>query len=76
MSDTDVAFRTNIITLAGDGAYEDLIIKDHSSGDITTEEADQLIKAVNEAFADEKLPVLYGNQLQTLHDRTQWWNRL
>ena len=50
MSDTDVAFRTNIITLAGDGAYEDLIIKDHSSGDITTEEADQLIKAVNEAL--------------------------
>ena len=43
MSDTDVAFRTNIITLAGEGDYEDLIIKDHSSGDITTEEADRLI---------------------------------
>ena len=35
MSDTDVAFRTNIITLAGDGAYEDLIIKDHSSGAVS-----------------------------------------
>ena len=53
MSDTDVAFRTNIITLEGEGAYEDLIIKDHSAGDITTEEAAELIKAVNEAFADE-----------------------
>ncbi len=53
MADTDVAFRTNIITLEGDGDYEDLIIKDHSSGDISTEEAAQLIKAVNEAFADE-----------------------
>ena len=62
MSDTDVAFRTNIITLAGDGAYEDLIIKDHSSGDITTEEADQLIKAVNEAFADEKLQFYTGTR--------------
>ncbi len=60
MSDTDVAFRTNIITLAGDGAYEDLIIKDHSSGDITTEEADELIKAVNEAFANEKLHFYTG----------------
>ena len=55
MSDTDVAFRANIITLEGDGAYEDLIIKDHSAGDITTEEAAELIKAVNEAFADETM---------------------
>lgn len=60
MSDTDVAFRTNIITLAGDGAYEDLIIKDHSSGDITTEEADELIKAVNEAFADDEIQFYTG----------------
>lgn len=60
MSDTDVAFRTNIITLAGDGAYEDLRIKDHSAGDITTEEADQLIQAVNQAFADEKLRFYTG----------------
>lgn len=55
MSDTDVAFRTNIITVSGEGDYEDLIIKDHSAGDITTEEADLLIQAVNEAFADENL---------------------
>lgn len=60
MSDTDVAFRTNIITLAGDGQYEELIIKDHSSGDITTEEADQLIKAVNEAFEDDKIRFYTG----------------
>ena len=55
MSDADVAFRTNVITLEGEGAYEDLIIKDHSSGDISTEEADLLIQAVNEAFADENI---------------------
>ncbi|MGN0660002.1 MAG: cofactor-independent phosphoglycerate mutase [Emergencia sp.] len=60
MSDTDVAFRTNIITVAGDGAYEDLIIKDHSSGDITTAEADQLIQAVNEAFADDRIRFYTG----------------
>jgi 2,3-bisphosphoglycerate-independent phosphoglycerate mutase len=53
MSDTDVAFRANLITLQGDGPYEELVILDHSAGDITTEEADQLIDAVNEAFADE-----------------------
>lgn len=60
MSDTDVAFRTNIITLTGEGDYEDLIITDHSSGDITTEEADQLIQAVNEAFADDKIKFYTG----------------
>ena len=60
MSDTDVAFRTNIITLSGDGDYEDLIITDHSSGDITTEEADELIKAVNEAFEDENIKFYTG----------------
>ena len=38
MSPTDVAFRCNLITLTGDGDYEDLIIHDHSSGDISTKE--------------------------------------
>ncbi len=60
MSDTDVAFRVNLITLTGEGDYEDLIITDHSSGDITTEEADQLIQAVNEAFADERIHFYTG----------------
>lgn len=54
MADDDVAFRANIVTLEGDGAYEDMIVKDHSSGEITTEESDELIKAVNEAFADDR----------------------
>src|SRR5699024_8762836 len=60
MSDTDVSFRTNLITLTGDGDYEDLIITDHSSGDISTEEADELIKAVNEAFEDENIKFYTG----------------
>ena len=60
MSDTDVAFRTNIITLSGEGEYEDLIIQDHSSGDISTEEADQLIQAANEAFANEQIQFYTG----------------
>lgn len=60
MSDTDVAFRTNIITLTGEGAYEDLIITDHSSGDISTEEADILIKAVNEKFGNDIIQFYTG----------------
>lgn len=53
MSDTDVAFRCNLVTLQGEGCYEELTVQDHSSGDITTEEAAELIKAVNEKFGNE-----------------------
>src|SRR5665648_869620 len=60
MLDTDVAFRTNLITLTGDGAYEDMIITDHSAGDISTEEADQLMKAVQGRFGDEKIKFYTG----------------
>ena len=71
MSDTDVAFRTNIITLVDPEtgkpadettttAYEDLIITDHSSGDITTEEADALIKAIQQELGSEKLRFYTG----------------
>ena len=59
MSGGDVAFRANLVTLTngslklpdGTEAYEDLIITDHSAGDITTEEAEELIEAINEAFS-------------------------
>lgn len=55
MSDTDVAFRTNLITLQGEGAYEDLVIADHSSGDITSEEAKVLIEAIEEKFGTDTI---------------------
>lgn len=60
MNDTDVAFRANIITVEGEGDYEDLTIIDHSAGDITTEEADQLIQAVNAEFANDKVNFYTG----------------
>ncbi|MBQ9931908.1 MAG: cofactor-independent phosphoglycerate mutase [Firmicutes bacterium] len=60
LADTDVAMRCNLITLSGEGAYEDLIIQDHSSGDITTEEADLLVQALNEKFATDKIHLYTG----------------
>lgn len=60
MSDTDVAFRTNLVTLTGSGNYEDLTIADHSSGDITSEEAKILIKAVNNHFGNDKIQFYPG----------------
>ncbi len=60
MSDTDVAFRTNLVTLMGEGAYEDLIIADHSAGDITSEEAKILIEYVNQKLHTDKIQFYPG----------------
>lgn len=53
MKDTDVIFRCNIVTLTEDEPYEEKTILDHSSGEISTEDADILMDAVREAFQNE-----------------------
>ena len=55
MNDTDVAFRCNLVTLSGEPEYADRTMVDYSSGEITTEEAAELIKAVNEVFQTEEI---------------------
>lgn len=55
MSDTDVSFRTNLVTLTGGGDYEDLIIADHSAGDITSEEAKVLIEYIDKKLGTESI---------------------
>ncbi len=49
---TDIAMRTNLVTISDepDIPFEERTILDHSSGEISTEEAAQLIDAVKEAF--------------------------
>ncbi len=46
VSPTDTTFRTNLVTLSDEEAYEDKTMVDYSSGEITTEESRELIKAV------------------------------
>lgn len=57
MLGTDISFRANFITIdpAGEAEYEDYIVRDHAAGDITTEECAELLKSINDAFADENL---------------------
>ena len=52
MSPADTAIRCNIVTLSGTDAdpYEERVILDHSSDEITTEEAAELVAALNEAL--------------------------
>ena len=70
MSDTDVSYRVNIISLKRpDGTnpdlsdsdnYEDLIITDHSAGDISSPEARVLIEAADSAFGNERMSLYPG----------------
>lgn len=55
MSETDVAFRCNLVTLSDEDDYKDKIMVDYSSGEITTAEAAELIKAVDAAFRTDEI---------------------
>ena len=60
LTDTDVAFRTNLVTLSHAQSYEDRIMLDHSSDEITTEEARLLIHDVNKHFKNDFLAFHVG----------------
>ena len=55
MASDETAYRCNIVTVTDDEgvAYEDRVILDHSADEISTEEADVLIKALEEALGNE-----------------------
>ena len=53
MKDTDVAFRCNLVTLSEEEPYEKKIMIDHSSGEISTEDAAVLLDAVKKELAYE-----------------------
>jgi proposed homoserine kinase len=54
MEDTDVSFRCNIVTLSEEeGSYEDRVILDHSSDEISTRDAAVLLEALKEGLERE-----------------------
>ena len=60
MEPDDIVFRCNVVTLSEEEPYEEKIIVDHSSGEISTQEADQLMDAIREAFNDETFQFYTG----------------
>ena len=50
MSDTDVALRCNVVTLSDEENYDDKTMVDYSAGDISSEDAAEIIKTVQEHF--------------------------
>ncbi len=54
MQPDEVAYRCNVVTLSDNGEdYDDKIILDHSADEISTAEADELIKALQAEMGDE-----------------------
>ena len=53
MQPDETAYRCNVVTLTDDGDYDSKTILDHSADEITTPEADKLIKALDEKLGNE-----------------------
>ena len=53
MAPDETAYRCNVVTLSDEGEYEDKIMLDHSADEITTAEADELIRALEAHFGNE-----------------------
>ena len=53
MKDTDIIFRCNLVTVSDEKDYSEKRVIDHSSDEITTEEARELIGAINDAFSND-----------------------
>ena len=61
MEDTDIAIRCNIVTLTQDEApYEEQTIIDHSSSEISTEDAAVLLEAVKKELEDRQYQFWLG----------------
>lgn len=50
MNDTDIALRCNLVSLSDEENYSDKTMVDYSGGDISTEEAAEIIKTVQKHF--------------------------
>lgn len=53
LKSTDVALRCNIVTLSNEEKYEDKTMVDYCAGDISTEEAREIIKTIDEQLGKD-----------------------
>ncbi len=60
LTDDDVAFRCNLVTLSNDETFTDKTMVDYCAGDIHTDEADAIICSVQEAFGGEEFDFYTG----------------
>ena len=66
MKTTDVVLRCNIVNVTEEEPYPEKINTDHSSDEISTEEADQLMDAIREAFNSETVQFYTGTSYRQI----------
>lgn len=66
MKDTDIALRCNLVTLSEEESYENKTIIDHSSGEISTEDAAILLKAVRDELENDIYKYYLGTSYRHL----------
>lgn len=60
MEPEDMVFRCNVVTLTEEEPYPEKTILDHSSGEISTQDADILMDTIREAFNSEEFQFYTG----------------
>lgn len=60
MEPEDMVFRCNVVTLSEEEPYGEKTILDHSSGEISTQDADILMDTIREAFNSEEFQFYTG----------------
>ena len=71
MEPSDIIFRCNLVTLSEDEPYDRKTLIDHSSGEISSEDADILMDAIREAFNNEQFQFYSGTSYRHI---TVWKN--
>lgn len=66
LCDNDVTFRANVVTLSSEDNYENKTMVDYSSGEITTDEAHQLIEYLKENMSFESIELYSGTSYRHL----------
>ena len=66
LSDTDVAFRCNLVTLTDDEPYASKTMIDHSSDEIATEDAAELIKTIEQHLGTDEFRFYPGRSYRHL----------
>lgn len=66
LKDTDVAIRCNLVTLSEESDYREKRVLDHSSGEISTEDAAILLDAVRKGLAREGYAFYVGTSYRHL----------
>lgn len=60
LTEEDITYRANLVTLSGNGNYEDKIMEDYSAGEISSEDAKILIEYLKKNLEDENYNLFPG----------------